>query len=367
MKISFANPLSLQPLTFKKQEKNKHTFFLSFSDAFRRLAEHAPEMRKEIILIPNFYCPATINLMKGMMAKTVFYKINDDLSVNKESYFKQISKHKPGVIINYSFLGFTLTKNEQKRLKTICPKKTFVIEDCAHRILREKDIAYVCKNHIYIDSIRKHCSLLGANMYAKNLPTLNRRAQKINAYKFKNQYFQTIKNFFDLLTHISGSEKFHSASQRWFLKGDELIGTHAKPTLGGAISRMMYERLDKNKIKQHLYSLTAYYTDQFKKLNSPHISIIPEEKIKSAELCYYPLLISQKIQKNVLEYLKKHGIVAEKLWDMDTADKEVQDMLNKNLFDSLVILPLTWMIREKHIQFIAKKLHEYTISGSTAE
>ena len=207
--IEVIRPYIFQPLSRKGcllRNRKINNFFLSFSDAFFCILDyHKISKKKDIILMPNFYCIETLNFI-GKFLNIIFYKINNDFSVNKIDYFQQIEKQHPKLILNYSFLGFSLTPQEKKYLISLCKKGTIIIDDCSHKIISDEETRPVHKNYYYIDSIKKHCSLLGSHLINPDFNHDCLDVESINYYKFKCQIPYFFYKVLILFTYIFRSK-----------------------------------------------------------------------------------------------------------------------------------------------------------------
>lgn len=356
--VTFVKPFLAQPLSLagkKSHPKCKKTnFFMSFSDSLKCVFKsYGLAEKNDTILMPNFYCPDTLKIIKKYL-NVEFYEINDDFTLNKNNYFEQIEKHKPRVILNYTFLGFSLNEEEQKKLHSLCSESTIVIEDYAHRIIEKSSIIQTFKNHFYVDSVRKHCSLLGSHIFSNNFSYKRNTVGKINLYKIKCGLLQTSRNFLELTSLIFKSPKLYILSEKIFLLLDDIIGSKSpKPTLGSLYSYYMYDLLNIEKLKKHKKDIASHYNSKLKEIKNPIITILEDKLIQSSELCYYPILVDKKHIDALLEYLSSHGIYADKLWDLNSLDFASYKHANKKLFESLLILPLSWSVKKTDVDFIS--------------
>ncbi|MFH1720513.1 MAG: hypothetical protein ABH856_02820 [Patescibacteria group bacterium] len=309
--------------------------------------------------MPNFYCPDTLKIIKEYL-NVKFYKINDDFTLNKDDYFEQIRKHNPRVILNYTFLGFSLNKAEQEKLDSLCGESTIIIEDYAHRIIDKSKIIQSSKNRLYVDSVRKHRSLLGSHIFSDNFSYKKNTVEKMNSYKIRCGLLQTSRNLLELASLIFRSPKLYVLSEKIFLRLDKVIGSKSpKPTLGSFYSYHMYNLLDAEKIKKHKKELALYYNSKLKEIKSPIVTVLEDKLIQSSELCYYPVIVNKNHIDALIEYLSLHGIYADKLWDPNDLDFESYEHANKKLFESLVILPLSWSVKKTDVDFMSDTIIKF--------
>ncbi|MDP2586161.1 MAG: hypothetical protein Q8P32_00090 [Candidatus Komeilibacteria bacterium] len=337
--ISFLKPFIFQPLNWPKHQPlfSRQYFFLSFGDSLSFLLEHYQfQPLQQIALLPNFYCPETLKYLSRHF-KIVFYQINDDFSVDKESYFKAIQQHQPGLIVNYCFTGFTLSEIEKSRLLGLIGNQTIIIEDYAHRIVDFKEWQSLSERHFIIDSIRKHAPVLGSHLI--NLAFKSSvKAEQWNFYKIKCHLLQLTKGLTALLAILLNSQKLHDLSEEMFFLQNQIIGVYPKSTLGNCLSFFLYNCLNLNDLKTHRQELSACYTNGLTALNQPQLKFINQAELAKSELNHYPLFVDPNIQEDLVLYLRQRKIYAERLWE--TEDIFLNE-LNLKLYSAFLILPLT--------------------------
>lgn len=360
--IEIVRPLILQPLTFNgsllQGEIKINNFFISFSDALVCILSHYKiSGKKEIILMPNFYCLETLNFISKYL-KVIFYKVNDDFSIDKNSYFQQISKHKPRIILNYSFLGFSLSPEEKERLAKLCNKKTILIDDCAHKILSASEISPINENHFYIDSIRKHCSLLGSHLINRHFHYSLRNVELINWYKIKCELIYLTYETLIFFIYIFNSTKIYLIAEKVFTKFNLFIGEPPnKATLGGP-SFYFYNFIDFKKIIKHNKSIVLEFHKCFSKIKNKNIKILPKETLELSSITnYYPVFVEEKIQSSFMEYLSKNKIFPWRLWDL--IDTPYLSELNIKLYTSFIVFPIHWQISNKDVEYIYNEVNKF--------
>lgn len=350
--IDLLNPFILQPLCFTGNKvlptKSRRKFFLSFGDAIICVfKQYACSPDKDIVLMPNYFCTETLDVISRFL-KIVFYKINDDFSINKEDYFEKIKQHKPRVIWNYEFLGRPFTELDRERLKSLCTNETIIIEDAAHFHLYQEEILPINKHHFYIDSIRKHSPFLGSHLINENFDPQENNTENWNFYKLRACFYRIIQNILDFFYYISNSKLFLNWGTKLFLKLNDNIGNYAKSTLGEFISYYGYGMLDLRKIKKHNKNLAMSYSNIFRKLNTPLIKILPDNEIEKSRLTsYYPLFVDKSIIESIEKYFSKHNINANRMWEIES----FYIGLNEKMYDSFIVFPMHWLIKEKDIQY----------------
>ncbi|MDE2589907.1 MAG: hypothetical protein KGL95_09625, partial [Patescibacteria group bacterium] len=254
--LIFKQPYKLLGNNLPKVEKNN--FFLSFSDSLKYLLNESGIKKSDTLLLPDFYCPETSQEI-SKYAKLVFYEIKPNLSVDKTSYFAQIRKYKPRVIINYNFTGFTLTKQEKEILKKLS-WNPILIDDCAHRILEAKEISFLTRNHFYIDSIRKYSPFLGSHLIHPKLKPKN--VKSISFYKIKIIALQTLLQVLGHIAIYCNSRFFDNLGEHFFNIQDSIVGFSPIATSGDSLSYQLWKKLDLTQIKARKKELALVYFQQ---------------------------------------------------------------------------------------------------------
>ena len=354
--ISFARPFIFQPLRLGRANPlhQRSKFFLSFGDAFLFLLKHCQIAdKKETALVPGYYCPETLKVIARHF-KLSFYEINNDFSLNKESYFSQLEKFKPRLLINYCFTGFSLSPEEKNRLAGLMSEQMIIIEDYAHRLIDFSDWQPLNKNHFIIDSIRKNSPFLGSHLIGGDF--VRTQAANFNWYKLKCQLFQLLKDFL-----ISGAVLFNSSwlydlSEKTFFAQNEIIGNYFEPTKGDLLSFAAYNFLNTSKLKKHCHRLSLAYQAELKRLSSPLIRILSDQAMANSELAYYPIFVDQEVQADLAEYLRSRKIYVERLWDQDN---EFNNQPDSGLYQSFLIIPLTYVLTEADAKRAAKEINNF--------
>lgn len=360
--IGIIRPLFLQPFTLKGSllsKKRFKTFFLTFSDAFIFiLNSHQIYKKEERILVPNFFCIETLNFI-GRHLEIVFYKTNDDLSIDKNDYFQQIEKYRPRIILNYAFLGFSLTPEERQRLNSLSDDKTIIIEDCAHRILSDSDISPIHHNHFYIDSIRKHCSLLGSHVINFESQYDTGGVKSIDWCKIKSQFLYLVYQVLVFFSYFFCSVKIFSAAEKIFDSFDLVIDkTSREPLSGSWLSFHIYNLIDFRRIIRHNKSIIMKLNKHLSGLNSQYIETLPAELLENSSLVnYYPVFIKEEIQHKFEECMSKSKIFPWRLWNL--IESPYLSQLNKKLYTSFFVFPIHWLISDRELERICSEVGNF--------
>lgn len=353
--ITHNEVVSLLPWRWKNYDwlgGQEDRFFLSFADAWRGIIKQA-DIKVRKILVPDFYCPETLTMCKNYGA-LVFYKTNQDLTIDISSYMAAVGLHQPDVIINYGYISSPFQdKNIRSLLRTM--PETIVIEDCAHRILLKADLAFVHRNHFYIDSIRKQTGILGSHLVDQLEQLKAERFSRLNGYKIKSIWYKCLQEGMNLSTYFLQSRKWYEKSEIYFEKLDSLIGTNEEPTLGDFLSHQLWNHLDLAKLIAHKRQLAGVYKKRLDCIKEKNFYIPP---LADRNLSYFPCLVYGEDHERLVEYLAAMNIWIGSLWDLPV--KPIEG-LNKSLYESVLVLPLTWKTTIEDVVRVGTEIEKYFI------
>lgn len=312
-------------------------FLISFTDALRYLMRLFEIHKNDQILVPRFYCPETLAVLKKF-GTLCFYEIDTNLQPIKESYFNAVKKYRPKVIINYSFTGFSLNLSEQKLLAGLVQNSnTLIIEDCAHKIIKKEQIIFSYPYHCYIDSKRKYTSLLGSHLIA-NFPLIHVRVvSSLNTYVVKLVFLNLLKHVCDaiyLSTRLNFLEGF---CDKLFDAIDSLVGSYSTPSYAPSFYSTIWEHIDLKAYEQKIQVLTKRYQEIFSRFNQ-YVEV-PSSVLKSDQaLPYFPVIIKKEVRAELLSMVENLEISATQLWESEHMAE--LDQVHE-LYESVVIFPLT--------------------------
>jgi hypothetical protein len=347
--------VSLLPLRWKNYNwlgSQEDQFFLSFADAWRGIIKRV-DIKVRKILVPDFYCPETLAMYKNY-GTLLFYKTNQDLTIDIPSYLMAVKSYRPDVIINYGYISSPLQDNNVRSLLGKLPE-TIVIEDCAHRIVLKEDLVFVHSNHFYIDSIRKQTGILGSHLVDQSQLLKKEHFSRMNSYKIKSTWFKFLQEAINLSTYLVQSRKLYEKSEIYFEKLDNLIGTYEEPTLGSVLSGNIWNHLDLRKLIEHKRELASAYLKRLVKIQHKSFLVPP---LADKNLSYFVCLVSSPDNEQLIDYLSTKNIWVGSLWDYPT---DPEPGLNKTLFQSVVVLPLTWKTTVRDVFRVCQGIEQFFI------
>jgi hypothetical protein len=352
---TFDHPILTQPYQAKPHNllslRKKKNFFLSFTDAFICLVKTYNIAKEEIILLPDFYCPETIETMSEYM-RIELYHVKSDLTHDAESYIKAVQTYHPSVILHYSLGPFYVSEQEVACIKNL-PSNTIIIDDYAHKILTDEVIRPFTSNHFYIDSIRKYSPFLGSHLIN---PAFTYSSEDVSWYSWHTckvqllQWFMDLLNFISIRTHVTSVTEIGNTL---YERQDHELSAITKPNKGHSFSYYAWNFLNIKAIKEHRRKIAKLYKAAFSQLDSLITIPITDESYYS-ELIFYPILIKNNKRNDLVHYLNEKGIYAESLWKL-----RPNMNLNEEIFSEFLILPLTSEITGKTVDYIYNEIHKF--------
>ena len=348
--ITHNEMVSLLPLRWKNYNwlgSQEDQFFLSFADAWRGIIKRV-DIKVRKILVPDFYCPETLAMYKNY-GTLLFYKTNQDLTIDIPSYLMAVKSYRPDVIINYGYISSPLQDKNVRLLLGKLPE-TIVIEDCAHRIVLKDDLVFVHSNHFYIDSIRTQTGILGSHLVDQSQLLKKEHFSRMNSYKIKSTWLKFLQEAINLSTYLVQSRKLYGKSEIYFEKLDNLIGTYEEPTLGSVLSGNIWNHLDLTKLMAHKQKLASVYLKRLTGIKQENFYVPP---LAERNLSYFPCLVYGANNERLVEYLATRNIWIGSLWDLPS--RQIAG-LNNDLYRSVLVLPLTWKTTVNDVMLVCQEI-----------
>lgn len=279
----------------------KSLFYLSWEDALWDLLAKKKVKKRSCVLVPDYYCDDVEENIRQHGYKVGYYKVNEDLYVDKKSFQSEISHLKPSVIVIFHPVGIKSNLfSNIKWLKDVTGD-TILIEDSVHRVIDPKEIKIIRKNHFVIDSLRKVVPIQGSRIFGKledldfNLPSI-----------FQSVIYASGVNFLWLLMLLLWTSKLNKLAEKVMLLGYDLIGNSKLPARGSILGQFLSNRLNLSAIENCKKKQVDYYEKRFRKITKSGLKI--QEKDKKF-LRGYPLILENSIANKILLALRKKGLL----------------------------------------------------------
>lgn len=303
---------------FKISKDMDSFFYFSFEDALWDIIAAEKLIQGSIFLLPSFYCSAVVEKIKNKGYNCKFYKLDRNLQCDTNEFIHLLNEYKPGVIFIFHPFGITSILKKDFSWTKHLKKKSIIIEDCAHLILRPDNLLFLNKKHFYIDSLRKVTPLQGSHLYtpqkALSFPFSIRKY--FNFYRFTLCFVYLAWRLLLNCSLYVGSNKLYFLSERLFDIYNRRVGASKIPTRGFWLSRFLFRFIDWEKIYKLKEKLALIYQEEIKNLcliNQNFFQVtIPRVDFKN--LKFFPLGVkSEKIEKFV-DSLYKKGLFIEPIF-----------------------------------------------------
>lgn len=296
--------LSLRYFKFKKNklaEGIKRLFYLSWEDAFWDILVKKQVPKGSFVLLPDFFCGDVENNIRLHGYKSVYYKINTNLTADKKSFKSKIDQIKPSVIVIFHPVGIKSNlMDDPKWLKKITGS-SILIEDSVHRIVDPGELKIFKKDHFIIDSLRKVVPLQGSNIYGR-VEDLD-----FSAPPFYQSFFYSIRvNLLWALMVFSWSLKFGRIAERLMLKGYSVIGDSVLSAKGPFPANLLGSRINIKRVRDIKKRQAIYYEKELGRFLPVKIKLSDDDK---ANLRAYPLILDKEPAGRILKFLRTNGLL----------------------------------------------------------
>jgi hypothetical protein len=338
-----------------------YSSFLSFQDAFNYLVK-AYHLSGKKILLPAFYCHATISEMKKSGIEPVFVASDPALfDVDVADFKKKLSEEKPDIIVIYNFFGKnSVLYDRHHEWEGLAPPDAIIISDFAHTLIPLHKIPFYTDRHFYIDSTRKSTPTMMSHLVAPPRTMID--ASLISKNVFIPAYLRLlffIKGIFLRLSLFFDSRLLAQIAMKLFILHDNRIGAYKEAHAGFKIDAWLYKHIDFEKIKSHRKSLHAAYRKNFSIFaDQGHIGLFDIPAAEHGNLCFFFAQV-KRIEKfeALVKAFDRAGFWVDRMWDFDA----IEDMSDGDKLwgKSIICFPYTVNAQEKDIEKMALCMHRF--------
>jgi hypothetical protein len=351
---------------FKKEsnfelEKLQTYNFLSFQDAFHYLIK-AYNLRGKTLLVPAFYCDATIADFKKHGLNIILCPMDYGcLEIDVERYKEIVRTTKPDIIIIYNIFGKkSVLLSEKDWLHDVKPE-TIIISDMAHCFLVDyMPLEKLTDRHIFIDSARKTTSFMMSHLILpSNFPYKKEASDGHDIFSLLVKGIFILKTFFLKLGQTLKSKFFLKVGMNLFGLHDALIGSSLRAYIGFSYDKKHYNSINFSAIREHRKKLYSEYQKQFEPIEKKgNISLFQVSSDDQPRLCFFFLQIkNETLVSNLLDYYSQQGYWPERLWNFDAIEQ--LEPRARDLAKSIIVFPYTVNTDFTHIAAMANILSEF--------
>jgi len=284
---------------------------------------------KKIALLPPFTCHTVIEPFISAGYKVYFYRINKDLSIDKDSFLYDIKKFKPNVILLHGYFGFDTLNSVKDMISEIRDSGVVIIEDITQTIYSE--FKHINADY-YICSLRKWtalpdgaCAISTSDLFSYKPIKIDQELEesKLNAFHAKYLYMNKDigkKNVFLKL--------FHDAEQ--MLCEQNYIYAMSN------ISKKIQANLDIDSMRgrrRENYSILNKFLH-----NSKIIEPVFSELLEEIVPLYFPIYVKCN-RKEFQAYLARNDIYAPIVWPKPNQCGGVVDPQVNWIYDHILAIP----------------------------
>ncbi len=361
MVLTYENLLTFSDFNFaaNKNLKQLNSYaFLSFQDALHYLIK-AYALKDKTILVPAFYCDATIHDMEKHGLHVELCAIDHkNFDVDVSHFIENLRLHQPDIIIIYNFFGKNSILYSQDEWKKYLKPDVIIISDFAHALIPNHKIEFINQSHFYIDSTRKTTCRMMANFIAPPNVKINKRfIVGLSAFRFFIRALYLIKSMCLRLATRFNSKFISNLGMKFYILHDKYIGSPINSFKGFWWDKFLYRRIKFEKIRQHKKYLYQVYQSQFAQLaNDGHIEIISTDEDQE-NICFFFVRILNANVAHFSQWLQEKGFWVDTLWDFDAIKNISKE--DKQWAKSIVVLPYTLRTKSQHIEQMASLMNVY--------
>jgi len=291
------------------------------------------------VLVPEYMCESVLKCFD--ISKLVFYRIDDNLSIDLDDLRSKINSDVSSIFIMHYF-GMVQPLDILKRIRNIADQYGItIIEDTTHSILS-------CKNTIgdyMISSIRKWLPVPKAGiLYSKKELTDN----MISEYKISVDNDKAVgmilKDMF-LNNNFDCNEEY----RRIFIQNERRLDVQNKIELASELSSFILDCYDVHQIANVRKDNYQYLLKRLMESGYEPVNIIKNDEVPFA------YVIRSNDRDGLREYLIDNNIYCAIHWPMDEIwiDKRESHVKNAETFLSL---PIDHRYSKEHMEYLANIL-----------
>lgn len=333
------------------------TFYLSWEDALWHLLSVYKIKKGSKVLVPDFFCGDVLNNMQKHGLKIEYYPVDHLLKTDILKFKKILLKTKPSILIMFHAVGIDNQLMESAKLWIkLLPEKSFLIEDCVHKILRDSQVRFLNDRHFLIDSLRKVVPIQGSTVFSSvKIPSIT-TVQKLNTFPYRLAvlYYWICMEFNLLLAYYSNnsrlSKHFNLRAEKIMLRGYSIIGRAKSSSSGNIFMDFISNRINIDEIEKIKQKQGEKYLNNLKDLIKSKYFWIPEiNKSNFKKLRGFPLIIDKKIANKFLEFLRENGLILRfELDDSKWSKKQ-----------KIIYLPMGLHISDNDVEFVINLIKKW--------
>lgn len=363
MVLTYENLLRFEDLTFSSNEKLQrlNTFtFLSFQDALHYLIR-SNSLNGKTILIPSFYCDATICDMRKHGLRVVRCRMDRvRFDVDMVDFVTTLRNESPDIVLIYYFFGKTSALFQDRTWLQYLKPDGILISDCAHALLPQHHIEFITERHVYIDSTRKSTSCMMAHLVTPDgVTVVHGEVSRYSLFRYAVRALFWLKSSCLRLATLTGLRFLSVIGDRLFVLHDNLIGSATAAFAGFWWDAFIYRHIDFDRIKSHRTTLSeAYHSCLAPLADAGHLELFDLPIDEAGNLCFFFCTVADQTKLDpLLTHLSAEGYWVEALWDFSAQDGLTED--ERAWASRVIVFPYSLRTQPSHVNHIASLMKDF--------
>lgn len=296
-----------------------------------------------VVLMPAYCCHSMVDPFEKAGWKVVYYRLNEDLTVDLQYIFALLVSIKPSAVLTMNFYGSASTRATIDTIKTEFPE-CICIEDFSHCTFSFSEI-YNEQVDYYVTSIRKSVGVCDGSVIISKAP-LDETIVEDNETEFMaaRRDCQKLKAKYIYSQDAAQKNIFFTELRKQECELDSFTGVHRISSTG----------------KEMLKVLNGGMIRYARQQNMKHILNLLGDKVESIpgiERCLdgapFSLPILVKNRDEVQQKLAKRGVYAPVLWPV-CDDARAVCPVSARMADEMLSIPIDQRYNYDDIEEIAK-------------
>ncbi|MDF2877903.1 MAG: hypothetical protein K0S30_999 [Clostridia bacterium] len=300
----------------------------------------------EWILLPSYLCPTILYKFKNKNVNTLFYEINEDLSINIKSISKLIRKFNVQALFFIDYFGFYHNKQTLDYLKRLKDKGILLIEDAVQMLWFSRKSRFI-GDYIF-NSYRKFFPSDGSIVLLSEKQHLE---YKIIEDNYNNLILEArVKKTQYVKNHTGKEEDFLNKfveADEWYYKREDINGIDER-------SKEFLSHVDYEKIKEQRIENYNYLYDRLIENNKVKI-LFDKEKIEDNVPLAFPVLINHR--DVVRKELRVFNIYCPVHWDITREEWSENFPKSIKISKSILSIPIDWRYSKKDMDYLIYKFN----------
>jgi hypothetical protein len=328
--------------------------FLSFQDALHYLVA-AGGLAGKTILVPGFYCHATLHDMEKHGLKVEMCKIDRAaFDVDLADFSARLQACRPEVVVIYNFFGKTSRLYRDISWMAHLPPDALLLSDFAHALIADHPITFLTSRHVYVDSARKTTGCMMAHLLAP--PGFPHRPDLIAGgvrFRLALRLLFGARNLCFRLGTSLGVNALIRLGMLLYGWHDDRIGSRREAFRGYGVDAWVYAHIDFAAIARQREDLYPDYERALTPLAAAgFIELFAIPPAERRNICFFFLrIVAVEHVPALLTHMQDRGFWLDRLWDFDAV--EGLDADEREWAKSVIVCPYTLATTPAHISSIA--------------